>query len=90
MIEDDEPNLVISSKSKMVFIDGNLFSIDLYRLEKDQAWTLEVMDCKGTSYLWEDQFSSDSEACDAAIKAIESKGSTVFTRSNNVIPFRQL
>ncbi|MGV1768045.1 hypothetical protein [Rhizobium rhizogenes] len=90
MIEDDEPNLVISSKSKIVTIDGYPFSINLYRLERERAWTLEVTDCKGTSHVWEVQFSSESEARDAAIKAIESEGGSAFIRGNNVVPFRQL
>ena len=90
MIEDHEPNLVISSKSMKIIIDGYPFSIDIHRLETDQTWTLEVMDCKGTSHIWEVQFSSDGEARDAAIKAIEGEGGISFMRGNNVIPFRQL
>ncbi|MGO7172172.1 hypothetical protein AB9F47_34505 [Rhizobium leguminosarum] len=90
MIEDDELNLVISSKSKAIIIDGYLFSIDIYRLEQDRAWTLEVTDCKGTSHVLEDQLSCDIEARDAAIKAIEAEGAIAFMRGNNVVPFRQL
>lgn len=89
MIEDDELNLVISSKSKAIIIDGYLFSIDIYRLEQDRAWTLEVIDCKGTSHVLEDQLSCDIEARDAAIKAIEAEGAIAFMRGNNVVPFRQ-
>jgi hypothetical protein len=88
MIEDDEPNLVTSGKSKRVVIDGFPFSIDIFRLETDKTWTLEVVDHKGTSHVWEEQFTSDAEARDAAINAIETEGAMTFMRSNNVIPFR--
>ena len=90
MIEDDEPNLVTSGKSQRVVIDGYPFSLDIYRLETDQAWTLEVVDHEGTSHVWDDQFLSDKDARNAAIQAIESEGALAFMRgSNNVIPFRQ-
>ena len=59
------------------------------RLETDETWTLEVVDHKGTSHVWEEQFTSDAEARIAAINAIETEGAMTFMRSNNVIPFRQ-
>ncbi|MCJ9720023.1 hypothetical protein MOV66_00110 [Agrobacterium sp. SHOUNA12C] len=90
MIEDDDTNVVISSKSKRIIIDGYLFSIDIHRLETDRAWTLEVIDCEATSHVWDEQFPSDSEARDTAIKVIEREGAIAFMLGTNVIPFRQL
>jgi hypothetical protein len=90
MTDDQEPNLVSSGKSKELDIDGYSFSIEIYRLEEDQTWTLEVIDQEGTSHVWDEQFQSDQKALDAAITAIESKGPVAFVRGDNVIPFRPL
>ncbi|MEH0294217.1 hypothetical protein V6R98_18680 [Agrobacterium sp. CCNWLW71] len=89
MIEDDEPNLVTSGKSKRIVVDGYPFSIDIFRLETDTTWTLEVIDHQNTSHVWDDQFESDTEARDVAVKTIEAEGALAFMRGNNVIPFRQ-
>lgn len=89
MIEDDEPNLVTSGKSKRIVVDGYPFSIDIFRLETDTTWTLEVIDHRNTSHVWDDQFESDTEARDVAVKTIDAEGALAFMRGNNVIPFRQ-
>ncbi|WP_252193281.1 hypothetical protein, partial [Rhizobium sp. CSW-27] len=89
MIEDDEPNLVTSGKSKRIVVDGYPFSIDIFRLETDKTWTLEVIDHQNTSHVWDEQFESDAKARDVAIKTIEAEGALAFMRGNNVIPFRQ-
>lgn len=88
MTEDDEPNIVTSGKSQMIVVDGVRFDIEIYRLETDTAWTLEVVDPENTSHVWDDQFASDSDARDAAIEAIEREGPAAFMRGNNVVPFR--
>lgn len=88
MIE-DEPNLTTSGKSQHVVVDGYPFSIEIYRLETDKAWTLEVVDHEGTSHVWDEQFRSDKDARNAAIQAIEAEGALAFMRGDNVIPFRK-
>ena len=86
---DDEPNLVTSGKSQHVIIDGFPFSIEIYRLEQDKTWTLEVVDHEGTSHVWDDQFASDKDARNTAIQTIEAEGAIAFMRGDNVIPFRK-
>ena len=86
--DDDEPNLVVSSQSQTVLIDGVRFRIEIFRLETDPAWSLEVVDPENTSHVWDEQFASDQDALTAAIKAIESEGAATFMRGDNVIPFR--
>ena len=86
---DDVPNLVTSSKSQRVIVDGYPFSIEIYRLETDKAWTLEVVDHEGTSHVWDDPFQSDKDARNTAIATIEDEGAIAFMRGNNVIPFRR-
>lgn len=86
-MEDEEPNLVTSGKSQSVVIDGFRFDIEIYRLEADDFWALEVVDYEGTSHVWDDQFKSDKEARNAALEAIESEGAIAFMRGDNVVPF---
>ncbi|MDZ7909057.1 MAG: hypothetical protein U5N10_13080 [Gemmobacter sp.] len=89
MVDDDEPNMVNSGKSQRVIVDGLPFSIEIYRLETDETWTLEVVDHEGTSHVWDDLFEADKDALNAAITAIESEGALAFMRGDNVIPFRK-
>lgn len=86
---DDELNLVTSSKSQRVVVDGYPFAIEIHRLNTDKTWTLEVVDHEGTSHVWEAQFKTDRDARNAAIEALEREGALAFMRGNNVIPFRQ-
>lgn len=89
MVDDDEPNMVNSGKSQRVIVDGLPFSIEIYRLETDKTWTLEVVDHEGTSHVWDDLFESDKVARNTAIAAIQSEGALAFMRGDNVIPFRK-
>ena len=86
-MDDDDPNLITSGKSQRVVVDGYPFSIQIFRLESDDLWTLEVVDHKGTSHAWVDQFRSDREARDAALAALSSEGAAAFMRGDNIIPF---
>jgi hypothetical protein len=83
------PDVVISGKSQDVVVDGYRFSIQIYRLETDKTWTLEVVDQDGTSHVWEEEFKTDRDACDIALQELEKEGAVAFMRGSNVIPFRQ-
>lgn len=87
MIE-EEPNLITSSKSQQVIVDGYPFSIEIYRLEDQSEWSLEVVDCDNTSHVWDDLFKSDRDARNAAITELEGEGALSFMRGDNVIPFK--
>jgi hypothetical protein len=85
---DDEPKLVNSSKSQAVMVDGYRFSIEIYRLEEELTWTLEVVDPEGTSHVWDDLFKSDKDARNAALRELESQGALGFMHGDNVVPFK--
>lgn len=84
---DDIPNLVTSGSSQTVIIGGYSFSIEIYRLENEAKWTLEVVDEDGMSHVWDKTFKSDNVARKIAIKEIETEGPRTFMRGNNIIPF---
>ena len=89
MTEEDEPNIVTSSKSQRVVVDGYPFSIEIYRLEYEKEWTLEVVDPDNASHVWDETFKSDKDARTEAVKDIEAKGAVAFMRGDedNVVPF---
>ena len=82
-----DPSLVTSGLSKTVQCKGEDLRIEIYRLEHQTEWTLEVIDTEGTSTVWDDPFDTDADAHDEAIKAIEEEGMAAFRSSGNVISF---
>ena len=81
------PNLVISGKSQSVLVDNHRFEINIHKMERDSSWTLEVVDYKGKSHVWDDQFASDADALSAAVKVFADEGAAGFLDQGNVIPF---
>lgn len=73
-----DPVLDISSLSQKLEDDGLLFDVQIYRLEKQTTWTLEVVAEDGTSYVWDEPFPSDFAALIEAQKAIRSVGGRAF------------
>ena len=82
-----DPNIVSSGLSKKVTVEGHRFKIDIYKLETDTTWSLEVIDTDGTSTVWDDQFDTDQLALDEVMGAIEKEGLAAFRDSSNVIKF---
>jgi uncharacterized protein len=53
---------IITSPLSGPYSEGSLIvDVQIYRLE-DTKWTLEVVDSKGTSTVWDDQFDTDEAA----------------------------
>jgi hypothetical protein len=82
-----DPNITYSGLSREVQVDGFDLHIEIYRLEDQKYWTLEVIDEKGTSTVWDDSFGTDQEALDEVQKTILKEGISAFHDSGNVIPF---
>lgn len=74
----DDAVLVTSGLSQEIEEGGQVFEINIFRLEEEVAWTLEVVDENGTSHVWEDQFTSDFAAMIEAQKAIRTDGAEAF------------
>ena len=75
---DEDPVLVDSGLSQEIEVDGYLFEINIYRLEEETTWTLEVVDEDNTSHVWGDTFTADFAALVEAQKAIRSVGAEAF------------
>jgi hypothetical protein len=71
---EDEPVLVKSPLSTRIENENTFVDIEIYRLEEQDFWTLEVVDELGGSTVWDDEFPSDEAALKKALSAIEQDG----------------
>jgi len=83
-----DPNIVYSGLSRETIVDGHIFKIEIYRLEHEPQWSLEVVDEDGTSTVWDDLFESDKAANEEVLKAIRDEGLSAFR--GNVVQFPKI
>ena len=86
---DRDPNIVTSGLSRTVTVDGVTVVVNIYRLEHDPQWALEVVNEVGTSTVWDVPFDTDEEANDAFQLTVDEEGMEAFLDRTNVIPFRR-
>lgn len=82
-----DSNIVYSSLSREVTVDGVKVDVKIYKLEGDPQWALEVINEQGTSVVWEVQFDSDAEAYAAFQLVVDEEGMQAFLDEDNVTPF---
>lgn len=61
-MNDNEPIIITSPLSRKVTSDGISVSVEIYRLETEKTWTLEVVDKDWNSTVWDDLFATDEAA----------------------------
>ena len=86
-MEERDPNLVTSSLSRKMTRDGITVEVCIYRLETEQEWSLEIVNDKGTSIVWDELFPSDQAANDEFLRTVEEEGMSVFLDSGKILPF---
>ena len=82
-----DPNLITSGLSCFFTKDGVMVEVNIFRLEHETLWTLEVVNAQGTSTVWDDQFLSDEQAYAEFERTVEGEGMKAFF--DNIIPFRR-
>lgn len=70
----EEPKLIKSPLSQPITSGGNTVSVEIYRLENETSWTLEIEDKYGNSSVWNETFNTDSEALVEAKRTILAEG----------------
>lgn len=70
----EDPKLEISPLSQSITSGGRTVQVQIYRLEGDAVWILEVEDEYGNSTVWDDPFESDMSALTEAKKTILVEG----------------
>jgi hypothetical protein len=84
---DEIPNIITSKLSRKFLRDGVVVDVDIYRLEDENHWTLEVVNDAGTSTVWNDQVPSDQAAYDEFLRNVAAEGMTPFREEAKIIPF---
>ncbi len=82
-----DPNIIFSGLSTTNSECGLDLRIDIYRLEDNPTWSLEIVDDEGTSTVWDELFKTDQEALDEALKTIREEGASAFRDAGNVVEF---
>lgn len=82
-----DPNIIHSGQSREITVDGHTLKIEIYRLEHESKWSLEVVDEDRNSTVWDDLFDTDKVAIDEALKTIKEEGLSAFRESGNVVQF---
>lgn len=73
-----EPELIQSPLNQSISRDGHTLRVDIYRLEDEDTWLLEVVNEQGTSHVWEERFATDQEALSAVQEALNDEGVEAF------------
>ncbi|MDW7748626.1 hypothetical protein [Halomonas sp.] len=73
-----EPELIQSPLNQSITREGHSLRVDIYRMEDESTWLLEVVNEQGTSHVWDERFTTDQEALNAVHEALADKGIEVF------------
>ena len=82
-----DPNIVKSSLSRTVTKDGITVRVEIIRLEGETGWSLEVVNARNTSIVWDDLFATDEAAYAEFARTVAEEGMRAFLDSGKVIPF---
>ena len=70
----DEPKLETSQLSQEISSGGRTVSVQIYRLEGEASWMLEIEDEYNNSTVWDDTFETETAALTEAKKTILAEG----------------
>lgn len=84
---DRDPELVKSSYSGPVTRQGVTLRLEIYRLEDDPKWVLEVVNENGTSTVWDELFDTDGSAYEAFQSTVEQESMSAFLDETNAVTF---
>ena len=68
-------------------VEGHEIRIEIVKLESDTTWTLEVVNEKGASTVWNDPFDTDEDAMNMVKKVLVEEGISAFLDDGNVVEF---
>jgi len=84
---DGMPNLLYSEHCGHFSQDGVGVEVFIVKLEGGRYWTLEVVNSKGTSIVWDETFLDDHEAYAEFQRTVTEEGMEAFLDQSNVIKF---
>lgn len=78
MTNDNEPNIIPSTLSRRIEGDGTFIEIEIYRIEGEEGWILEVVDEDDAATIYEDRFDTEQAALQEVLDAIAEHGVRVY------------
>jgi len=84
-----DPKIITSQLSRTVTKDGVTVEVSIIRLENETEWSLEVVNDRNTSIVWDDLFATDDEAYAEFERTVAEEGMRTFLDGGKVIPFRR-
>ena len=88
-MQEREPNLVTLGHSRPITRDEVSITLEIYRFESEPDWTLEVVNDRGTSIVWDDRFATDDLALAAFEEVVADEGMATFLDDSNVVPIQR-
>jgi hypothetical protein len=82
-----DPNIVSSGLSRTIELGGRDFRVEIYKLEHEVKWVLEVVGKDGSSTVWDQPFNTDQDALAELLRVIQEEGASAFLDNSNVLPF---
>ena len=83
----EDPNIIFSDLCQDYHRNGISVRLDIYRLETEPGWQLEVINDKNTSIVWDDLFDTDELAFGEFLRTVEEEGISSFIDDGNVVRF---
>jgi hypothetical protein len=77
-VPDRDPTIIYSDLCRIVTLDDITVDVQIYRLQHDPRWALEVINEAGTSTVWDDLFDTDIEAYAAFSITVDEEGMESF------------
>ncbi len=84
---DRDPNIITSGLSRRITEDGITVQLEIYRLEHDPKWALEVVNEAGTSIVWDELYDTDDDAYATFRQTVAEEGMEAFLDRSNVVQF---
>ena len=75
---EEDPEIVYSSRCTKFSKDGQTVEVNIFRIETESTWHLEVINEQNTSTVWDDPFDSDDEAYSEFLSTVEVEGMGAF------------
>lgn len=82
-MNDSDPAIIDSPLSRIVFRDGITVQVNIFRIEGDPYWALEVVNAHGTSTVWDEVFATDEAAFRVFAETVEGEGMETFLDRGN-------
>lgn len=69
-----DPHIIKSPLCRKFTSDGITVSVEIFRLEKSEGWSLELVDEEWNSTVWDDLFPTDQAALDVFLLGVKEIG----------------